>query len=361
MKSPDERRLLILKYIVERYIETGEPVGSKEIALNLSSPISSATIRNDMAALEQMGYLEQPHVSAGRIPSYQGYRFYISHLMTREPLSEDDRARIDSTITRGDLNPKTLIANASDLLAELTDCAIVSALDQMEFSIITRVEVIPAGRRLYALLMITSSGAVENRVCRLEFDLTEEQINFFARFIKENLTGTRIEDLTDERIVELGLALGSYTVGLAPLLYGVYDISSKLKKRNIEIKNERSLLAKGEIPFQNMAQLMEQKEKLDEILNSAFSGVNVVFGNDQESFIVTNSSLIFSSFKQGERPLGALGVLGPMRLDYGRIIPYVEYLAETVSRLMTEGVEEDRSKPGKIGRKPSVSKSDPYR
>ena len=157
MKALDARKLDILKLVVDRYIRTGEPVGSKAIADALEYSVSSATIRNDMAALEQLGYLEQPHTSAGRIPSYRGYRYYIANLMTRE-----------------------LISNATDLLAQITDCAIVSTTNRMDFSVITRIEVIPAGRRLYALLMITSGGAVENRVCRLEFDLTDEQVAFFT-------------------------------------------------------------------------------------------------------------------------------------------------------------------------------------
>lgn len=351
MTGLDKRKLAILKLVVERYIETGEPIGSKTISEALDRLVSSATIRNDMAYLERLGYLEQPHTSAGRVPSYKGYKLYISHLMQREPLSEEDREMIERTIVKGDLNPKTLVSNATDLLAALTDCAIVSTSGAMEFSIITRVDVIPAGRRLYAILMITSSGAVENRVCRLEFDLHNEQIEFFVRFIRENLVGLRVEDLTDEKIVELGLALGSYTVALAPLLYGVYDISNKLRQTQVEIKNERSLLSRGDFQLQNFSQFMQQRDQLEGVLNNAFEGINVVFGDDHGSFAVTNSSLVFSSFSQGDRPMGAFGVLGPMRLDYGRIIPYVEYLSETLTRLLTEGYDDDRSKPTKQGAK----------
>src|SRR5699024_5260904 len=110
----------------------------------------------DMAALEQMGYLHQPHTSAGRIPTSRGYRFYISQLMRREPLSEANRELIDSELVRGDLNPAALINTASELLARMTDCASVSATGRMNEAIITKVDVIPIGRRLYALLMATS-------------------------------------------------------------------------------------------------------------------------------------------------------------------------------------------------------------
>ena len=105
MKALDARKLDILKLVVDRYIRTGEPVGSKFVADALEYSVSSATIRNDMAALEQLGYLEQPHTSAGRIPSYRGYRFYIANLMTKEPLSEHDRKTVEDTLLKGDRNP----------------------------------------------------------------------------------------------------------------------------------------------------------------------------------------------------------------------------------------------------------------
>ena len=157
----DVRKLLILKTVVELYIQYGEPVGSRIIADRFLPGVSSATIRNDMAALEQLGYLQQPHTSAGRIPTNRGYRFYISQLMKREPISEQDRQLIDEVLVKGDLNPKVLVKNATELLARLTDCASVSATGRMNESIIMKVDVIPVGRRLYALMMVTSSGAVE--------------------------------------------------------------------------------------------------------------------------------------------------------------------------------------------------------
>lgn len=353
MKEPDLRRLKVLKSVIERYIENGEPVGSKAVADQFGQAISSATVRNDMAMLEKLGYLVQPHTSAGRIPTGLGCRFYISHLMLREPLSDLDREAIESQIVKGDLNPRTLLSNATDLLAELTDCAVVSAMGEMGRTIITRVDAFPAGRRLYAVLVITSGGTVENRVCRLDFDLDREQIGFFLRFIRENLVGLRIEELTDERMVELGLALGSYTVALAPLLYGVYDITCGLRRQRVEIKNETSLLRRGVLPSRQYAELVGRQEELGALLSRQEEGLSIIFGREGGSLAAEGSSLIVSTCRQGSRAVGAFGVLGPLRMDYGRIIPFVEYLSDTVTRLMTEGLDEDRSKPSRVGRGPT--------
>ncbi|MEG2597344.1 MAG: hypothetical protein RR977_02860, partial [Oscillospiraceae bacterium] len=136
-------------------------------------------------------------------------------------------------------------------------------------------------------------------------------------------------------------------VGLAPLLYGVYDITTQLKKQNVEIQNSESLFARNEFQRNDIAQLINQKSNLETVLNKAFDGINVIFGDEDHDFAITNSSLIVSSYNRGDRLAGQFGVLGPLRLDYGKIIPYVEYLSETVSKLMTEAFEADRDKPSK--------------
>ncbi len=340
VKALDARKLDILKLVVDRYIRTGEPVGSKTIAEALNNSVSSATIRNDMAALERMGYLEQPHTSAGRIPSYRGYRFYIANLMTRQPLSDYDRRVIEETLLRGDLNPRTLVENAADLLAQVTGCAAVSSSSRVDFSVITRIDVIPAGRRLYALLLITSSGAVDNRVCRLDFELSNEQIRFFVNFIRQNLTGTRIDALTNEKMVELGVALGRYAAALAPLLYGIYDIVSKLRQQKLEVKNESGLLARDDFQAESVKALMAARKNLEALMNEGFNGIQIIFGDESETFAVANSSLILTGYSRAGKRAGTLGVIGPLRLDYSRIIPYIEYLSDTVSRLITEQYDE---------------------
>lgn len=340
VKALDARKLNILKLVVDRYIRTGEPVGSKTIAEALNNTVSPATIRNDMASLERMGYLEQPHTSAGRIPSYRGYRFYIANLMTRQPLSDYDRRMIEDTLLRGDLNPRTLVANAAELLAQVTGCAIVCSSSRVDFSVITRLDVIPAGRRLYALLLITSSGAVENRVCRLDFELSNEQISFFVNFIRQNLTGMRIDALTSEKLVELGVALGRYGAALAPLLYGIYDIVCKLRQQKLEVMNESGLLARDDFQGDSIKGFLAARKNLEGLLNQGFNGIQIIFGDESETFAVANSSLIVTGYNRAGRRAGTLGVIGPLRLDYSRIIPYIEYLSDTVSRLITEQYDE---------------------
>ena len=150
---------------------------------------SSATIRNEMAELEKQGYLEQPHTSAGRIPTYKGYRLYVDQLMEQNQLTANEKKMLDSMIPQEYVTEEDLVNKASMALADLTKCAAVVANATPKFSLISKVEVIPTGKRMYVILMITSNGSIKNKVCRLEFDLSQDQLEFFDNFVKENLNG----------------------------------------------------------------------------------------------------------------------------------------------------------------------------
>ena len=179
----DSRKLKILQAVVDEYIVTGEPVGSKAIMKHVKA--SSATIRNEMAELEKQGYLEQPHTSAGRVPTYSGYRMYVDTLMERDPLTDEEKRRLDGMLDEDAATEEELVNSASLALSQLTQCASVVASSAPKFSLISKVEVIPTGKRMYVILMITSNGKIKNKVCRLEFDLTNEQLEFFDNYMQE--------------------------------------------------------------------------------------------------------------------------------------------------------------------------------
>ena len=337
----DERKRRILAAIVDSYIITGEPVGSKAIASLPDIRVSPATIRNDMAMLEQLGYLEQPHTSAGRIPTYAGYRLYIDELMNAKTLSDEDKKLLDDCLDVEVPTADALIESASKALAELTHCATVVKNVAPKFSVITKVEVIPTGRRMYVLLMVTSSGNIKNKVCRLEFDLTNEQMEFFTKYMAENLQGVSIDQLDESVIEKLVAAMGTYMVTLAPLLQGVCELAEGFRDHEIKVAGEKNLLARQDI---NTAQLMRFFENKNEVvknmLDDSFGDLQVLFGEDG-GFIIENSSMIVSKIKKGGKTAGSLGVIGPMRLDYAKIIPYIEYLTDRITNLISEDDDED--------------------
>lgn len=339
----DERKRKILAAVVDAYIVTGEPVGSKAIAALPDIRVSPATIRNDMAMLEQLGYLEQPHTSAGRVPTYSGYRLYIDELMNARTLSDEEKKLLDDYLDVDVPTADALIESASVALAELTHCATVVKNVAPKFSVITKVEVIPTGKRMYVLLMITSSGNIRNKVCRLEFDLTNEQMEFFSRYMAENLQGVSIDELSEEIIEKLVAAMGTYMVTLAPLLKGVCELAEGFKDNEIKVAGEKNLLARQDINNEQIALFFENKnEVVKKMLDDSFGDLQVVFGEDG-SFVIENSSMIVSRIKKDGKTAGTLGVIGPMRLDYAKIIPYIEYLTGRITEMISENEDNEEN------------------
>lgn len=340
----EKRTLKILETVVDEYIRSGEPIGSKLVQEKIGIKVSSATIRNEMAMLEQLGYLEHPHTSAGRVPTFSGYRLYIENFMPEHKLSEEQKAQIDRIFEDIDADTDdALIEQAGRALAELTKCAIVTANETSRFSVITKVEVIPTGRRMYVLLLITSGGSIKNRVCRLQFDLTNEQVQFFTRFAEENLTGLNLENVSDEYIENLSSALGGYMMMLSPLMKGVAEMSAEMIKEQVDVKGEANLIACEQFQSHEIAAMLENKSRFTSIMDNAFSGINVMFGKEgdsDETFVISNASIITSSFEKDGAKAGSFGVIGPMRLDYKKIIPYLEYFSNKITNLLSSERED---------------------
>lgn len=326
----------ILTAIIDEYIRTGEPVGSKSLAEAYDIKVSSATIRNTMAALEQEGYLGHPHTSAGRVPTFKGFRYYIDNLMNPEPVAAENISRIDELLDKGGLSDDAIVESASTALAEITKCAAISTNHASKFSVISKIDVIPTGRRMYVLLLITSNGAIKNKVCRMEFDFTDEQMKSFTDFLNENLRGVNLENMSEEYVEKLVSAMGSYMLSLSPLLHAVYELSEEMMRDSVDVKGESNLLACGDIPAQDVMRFLEQKNLFPEMLDGALSGISVKFGEEDGTVAISNSTVVSASYYKDGKPAGTLGIIGPMRLDYRKVIPYIEYLSKKVTRMLSD-------------------------
>ncbi len=335
----ESRAYRILDTIVDEYIRTGEPIGSKAVQELLDIKVSSATIRNEMAVLEAQGFLEHPHTSAGRVPTYKGLRLYISRLAEKR-IPEADRKQIDLIFEKleGE-SDEVIIDNAARALSEYTKCAIVSASDYGKFSVIAKVEVIPTGRRVYVLMMMTAGGGIKNRVCRLSFDLTDDQMDFFRSFVQDNVQGINLSEISDGYIDNLSAALGSYMIALSPLLKGIAELSADMISERVHIEGEENLIECDELKGTEIAAVLRGKDSLTKAFDSSFSGINVLFGQENDTFVISNSSMITGTFTKGGRSAGGFGAIGPMRLEYKKIIPYIEYFTEKVSDLLSRDVD----------------------
>lgn len=338
----DARKQKILSAVVDLYVRTGEPVGSKTISQLPDIHVSPATVRNDMAVLEELGYLEQPHTSAGRIPTFQGFRKYIETLSGEQGLPEEEQERLDAMLgDEAELTEELILQSATTALSQITKCATVVSNFAPKYSVISKVDVVPTGKRVYVVLLITSNGKIKNRACRMQFDLTEEHINFFRQYMEENLKGMSVSDLSDEKFEQLITAMGTYTMVLSPLVQGILEMSKDLQHSDLYMTGEQNLFSCDELDKAEVAQFMMHKQDLTGLLDDTFQGIKVVFGEEGGNFVIGNSSMIVSKYQKGDHTAGSLGVIGPMRLDYAKVIPYIEYFTRKITNLISDQTDEE--------------------
>lgn len=333
----DARKRRILSAVVDLYIRTGEPVGSKTISQLPDIHVSAATVRNDMAVLEELGYLEQPHTSAGRVPTFNGYRMYIEEISAEGTLPQEERDRLDEML--GDESQMTedlILQSATTALSQITKCATVVSNFAPKYSVISKVDVIPTGKRMYVVLLITSDGKIKNRACRLQFDLTHEHMDFFKHFMEENLEGVSVSDLSEEKLEQMITAMGTYMMTLSPLVQGICEMSKDLQQNELYMTGEQNLFSCDDLDKAEVAKFMMHKQELSGLLDDSFQGIKVMFGEEGNDFVIGNSSMIVSKYQKGDHTAGSLGVIGPMRLNYAKVIPYIEYFTEKISHLISD-------------------------
>lgn len=339
-----KRKELILSAIVDHYIKTGEPVGSKFLMSALPISVSSATIRNEMSELAEMGLLDQPHTSAGRVPSQKGYRYYIDHLMKCDELSEDERENLKLQLERFAGNPEKLLGKAGELLAKMTDCASIATTPTDEGAIVKKIELVPVGTRLAMIVLITSSGIIKNGICRTDMELTSEMVSNFYRITEETFVGKPVSDIGTVMIQTLVASLGAGALSMSPLFASLSDIASKAVQAEIHLEGEQNLLHHREFSDNvfEMMQFFDEGEKLERAVSANKDALSVTIGKENMFRQLENTSMIISRYNIKGHETGAIGIIGPTRLDYAKLIPGIEYLTELVSKMLTDTFDDDR-------------------
>ena len=337
-----KRKEMILSAIVEQYIKSGEPIGSKFLMDALPISVSSATIRNEMSELHEMGLLEQPHTSAGRIPSQAGYRYYIDNLMNTNELSENERELIKNELERSTGSPDKLLEKAGEMLAKLTGCAAIATTPTDEGAVIKHIEIMPVGTRIAMIVMMTSSGIIKNGICKVETEITKDMVQCFYDIVNECFIGRPVSDVGTVMIQTLVASLGTNALSMSPLFVVLADIANQALQAEIRLEGEQNLLHHRE--FGNnayeMMQFFDEKDKLERALSNSKNPLEVIIGKENMYRQLENSSMIISRYSIKGHDGGVIGIIGPTRLNYAKLIPSIEYLTDLVSKMLTDTFED---------------------
>lgn len=338
-----QRQKAILAAIVEIYSKTGEPVSSKLLTQHLSFPVSSATIRSEMAWLFEMGYLEQPHTSAGRVPSHLGYREYIDTLMTCQPLTQEERDEIDSLFNVRNADPDRVLEDAASALSEYTGTAAVTSSIIPATVRVKRVELIAAGAHTVVILLITSAGAIKNKVCRVNFLVTPELLEFFNKFANSRLEGRSITSISSSYISSVALTLGEYSSVFNDILIGIYELCREITDGQYYVSGGTKLLEQEEAvrAARDLLELLSKRDQLQAMFDVDSPDFKIRIGKENAFVELSGSSLVATPYNVGGERAGSVGLIGPVRLNYARIIPHLEYFAKTLGDLLSETYENE--------------------
>ena len=336
-----ERKKRILKAIVDAHIVDGEPVGSKYVMQDEHLNCSAATIRNEMAELEALGYLEQPHTSAGRVPSELGYRFYVDSLIESYAMTTHEITEINKVLKSKMNELDQILLTASKLAGNMTNYTSFLIKPRASSVRIRRFDVVYVDRHSLLLILISDGGNVLTK--RLSFEITVTQMNAddLRALLNQHLAGLTANEITLPIIMDVESAMGDKSSIVTPIIKIIYESMNELDGGDLKVSGMDRLLQYPE--YSNKDQLRELLgafEKKDDILelvsDAGGDGVNVVIGSESSVKVMNNSALVFKPVVRDGKTLGAIGIIGPRRMDYAKVVATIEGLAGNVESLLND-------------------------
>ena len=331
------RRLEILRAIVEEYVQTQEPVGSKAIADRKKLGISPATIRNEMAVLEEEGLITQPHTSAGRIPTDQGYRVFVDKLAEVKPLSTAERRAIE-TFLEGALDLDDVLTRTVRLLADVTKQVAVVQYPSMIKSRVRHIELVSLTSSRIMMILITDSGRVEQRVIELTQDVNDHFISDLRTKLNNAIAGQQLPAVADRLTSILEGYSSRDRRDVTIVISTVVEMAVEKPEEKIVLAGTANLAREFSTSMHPVLEALEEQVVLLRLLGDANDTVKVRIGHEQNEKNLQATSLVTVGYGSEASPLGALGVLGPTRMDYAGSMAAVSAVARYVGRYLTEGV-----------------------
>ena len=335
-----ERKKQILKAIIGDYIRTAEPVGSKALAEGHALPFSSATIRNEMSELEEMGYLEKPHTSAGRIPSPQGYRLYVDELMEQPAdTGEDEDAALQPMLRTKVRELDRLIQEAGRLISSLTNYASVAITPALTQISIRQFEIIAVDKMNFVIVVVTDSGTVKNKMVRTMADVSKDEAELLTYVLNQTLTGLPLSHITAERFDIVRRAAGLSAL-LAPVAEYVAELIEELSDQKVFLEGMNKLLRFPEYRDLHKAQAlldyMEDDRKHLLPATRKIDGIQFFIGPENGANPLRETSAIYAKYDIGTIGQGMIGIVGPTRMDYAKLSAQLSRFAKGLNRLIAE-------------------------
>ena len=330
-----DRKKKVLQAIVEEYVNTAEPVSSSSLVSNYGLDYSSATIRNEMAELEKMGYLDKTHTSSGRIPSEKGYRFYVDELMKEDNISLEEIKYISSKLETKVNEIEELTQITANTISEVTHYATVSIGPKNEEQIIEEIKFVLLGSRMLLTVILTDSGLVKETIIKFDEDINDNQVQTLNLMFNNKLKGKPLDEISCSKLEEYLYDEMSYSVKvIKPIIEQIKKVVAEEEQLRLEGTNRAFDLPEFnslEIT-KNFINVLDTKDLMADILNTGLAqDINVYIGEESEKEELKDFSIITFKHRVGNKDLGTIGIIGPKRMNYSKVISVMKYISKKIN------------------------------
>ena len=334
-KDLDERKKKVLQAIVEEYISTAEPVSSGSITKGHGLDYSSATIRNDMAQLESIGFLDKPHTSAGRVPSAEGYRYYVNELLKEDNLTLEEIKYIQNKLKIKVNEIEDLTKVATTTLSEITHYTTVAVGPKADKQIIEEIKFVSLGQRMLMVVIVTDTGLVKETIIKFDEDITESQVDTLNNLFNTRLRGKPLSKI-DKPMADYIFSEVHYSIGIMKAIIEQINRIVEEENNNIFLEGAKKSFDLPEFKSmkvaKNFVNLLDAKDEMLEIFNSGDAeDINVFIGDDDENSNLKDFSIITFKHTIGDKDLGTIGIIGPKRMDYAKVISVMKYISKKLN------------------------------
>jgi heat-inducible transcriptional repressor len=341
MEVLTERERMVLELILDSYITSAEAIGSRTIAKTIRNRLSSATIRNIMADLEEQGFLYKPHVVAGRIPTYKAFRYYVDSMVVLRNPGRKEMQVLESLFKPRYAHVEGVMEDASKVLASISKFTSIVVEPRVNTMLFKEIEFVKLSHHTILIVFVTSAGIVHSRIVDTGENLGSDLLNGMKHYMNERFSGVPFYALKEGVLEDVQKDKESYRKLLSKIKESLENIIEEEDQREIHIEGTSKMMDMPE--FSDLARLkelfhtLERKEKLLRLLDGCLKeeGIHIIMGTESDIKEMRDLSIITSTYRIGEKSYGVLGVIGPIRMNYSRIIPIVNYTAKTLTDILS--------------------------
>ncbi len=337
----DERKKRILQAIIEEYINTAEPVSSGALLQNYGLECSSATIRNDMAELEHIGYLDKPHTSAGRVPSAKGYRFYVDELLKDDNISLEEIQYIKSKLETKVNEIEDLTKIATNTLSEITHYTTLAVGPRADMHNIVDIKFVLLGSRVLMAVILTDAGAIKETIIKFDEDITQSQVDNLSFLFNNKLRGMPLDKVDKPFEQYMMKEMKGEVNVIRPIIEQINH--AIVENTNLYLEGTNKVFDFPEFKkldvARNFLNVLDEKDVVLDILNSGMAeDINVYIGDENEHSELKDFSIVTFKHTIGDRDLGTIGIIGPTRMDYSKVISVMKYISKKLNEQLGKGM-----------------------